>query len=127
NMQAMQNQPFRQNTPRGEFLNKFASQDKRLDSQTSILQALFLMNGKFLAERTRLDKNESLRTIATAPRSTAQRIETLYLLVLSRQPRPEETARLVAYVESGGPSRDPQRALADVYWALLNSGEFLLN
>ena len=34
---------------------------------------------------------------------------------------------MVQYVQSGGPKKDPKRALADVFWALLNSGEFLLN
>ena len=35
--------------------------------------------------------------------------------------------RLVAYVHKGGPKRDAQAALADVFWALLNSTEFFLN
>ena len=112
---------------RSQFLAKFANQEKRLEAQTSILQALFMMNGRFLADRTRADKNKSLATIATAPRTTAQRLETLYLLVLSRQPRPEEMERLVRYVDSGGAAGDPRQALADVYWVLLNSAEFVLN
>jgi hypothetical protein len=120
-------QPFNLNSTRAQFLAKFADQNKRLDSQTSILQALFLMNGNFLAERTRLQNNRSLATIASAPRSTRQKIETLYLLVLSRQPRAEEADRLVRYVDDGGPTHNPRQALADVYWALLNSGEFVLN
>ena len=41
--------------------------------------------------------------------------------------RPSEAARLVPYVESGGPSKDPNKALADVFWMLLNSSEFILN
>jgi hypothetical protein len=28
---------------------------------------------------------------------------------------------------SGGPSGDERRALADVFWVLLNSSEFILN
>jgi hypothetical protein len=113
--------------PRLEFLNKFTSQDKRTEAQTSILQALFMMNGKFLAERTKLENNKSLYTIATAPTSNARRVETLYLLVLSRMPTEAESARMVRYIEAGGPTRDSRQAVADVYWALLNSGEFLLN
>jgi hypothetical protein len=114
-------------TPRQLFLSKFTSQDRRTETHTSILQALFMMNGKFLAERTKLENNKSLYTIATAPTSHARRVETLYLLVLSRMPRPAESARMVRYIESGGPARNPQQAVADVYWALLNSGEFMLN
>ena len=81
---------------------------------------------------------------------TAQRIETLYLAALARKPRPEETARLVKYVDSAPGTvsakgfleglqswmdnrkteRKPtgkDQALADVLWALLNSSEFILN
>jgi hypothetical protein len=58
---------------------------------------------------------------------TAQRIETLYLATLTRLPRAEEAARLTAYVQSGGPRNDSKAALADVFWALLNSSEFILN
>jgi hypothetical protein len=38
-------------------------------------------------------------------------------------PRAEETARLVRHIESG----DQRRTIPDVYWALLNSAEFMLN
>ncbi len=114
-------------TPRQTFLSKFTSQDRSTETHTSILQALFMMNGKFLAERTKLENNKSLFTIATSPIPNARRVETLYLLVLSRLPRPEESARMVRYIENGGPGRDSRQAVANVYWALLNSGEFMLN
>jgi hypothetical protein len=47
--------------------------------------------------------------------------------VLSRSPQPQELERMVRYIESGGPSGDSRQAVADVYWVLLNSGEFMLN
>ncbi len=122
--------PFAQGpqSPRNEFLAKFAAQDQRTEHQTSILQALYLMNNKFVVDRTSLQHNKSLNTIATAARSdTARRVETLFLLALSRKPRPEESARLIRYVDSGGPTGDPRLALTDVFWALLNSPEFILN
>jgi hypothetical protein len=116
------------NTPRREFLSKFAGQDKRIDSTTSILQALFMMNSKFMNDLTSIDKNRTLNTIVEHKESTtAQRIERIYLVVLSRPPRGEELSRLIRYVDSGGPRRDPRLAIADVYWALLNSAEFKLN
>jgi hypothetical protein len=116
------------NTPRREFLSKFAGQEKRIDSTTSILQALFMMNSKFTNDLTSIEKNKTLQTIVEHKESTtAQRIERIYLVVLSRPPRGEELSRLIRYVESGGPRRDPRLALADVYWALLNSAEFKLN
>lgn len=125
NMQ--QQQQFMQNSPRQIFLAKFTSQDKRIETQTSILQALYLMNGKFLNDRTKLENNKSLETIATQPTSIARKVQTLYLVVLSRQPRQDELTRMVRYVESGGGTGDQRQAIADIYWALLNSSEFLLN
>jgi peptidyl-dipeptidase A len=35
--------------------------------------------------------------------------------------------RFVKYVEGGGAQKDKKKALADVFWALLNSSEFMLN
>lgn len=116
------------NTPRGEFLSRFASQDKRTEHQTSILQALALMNGKFVADATSLDRSEVLAAVLDAPfLDTTQRIETLYLAALTRKPRPEESERLLKYVTTGGVKGDGRAAMADVFWVLLNSSEFMLN
>jgi hypothetical protein len=123
-------QPIRllQGTPRAQFLAKFASQEKRTETQTSILQALSLMNGKFIADATSLERSGTLAAVLNAPfLNTPRRVETLYLATLSRPPRPEELARMVAYVDGGGPRGDQSAALADVFWALLNSPEFILN
>ena len=49
------------------------------------------------------------------------------MLALSRKPRPGELERLVKYVEGGGARKDPKKALADVFWMLVNSPEFCLN
>jgi hypothetical protein len=115
-------------SPRQQFLARFAQADRRTEAQTTILQALFLMNGSFMADATSLEGNRTLATIAQASATgTARRIETLYLVALSRKPRPEEAARLLDYVNRGGPSGDPKKALADIFWALVNSAEFILN
>jgi hypothetical protein len=115
-------------TPREEFLTKFANPEgKRVDTHTSILQALHLMNGKLMANATSLEKNPTLKTIADSPAKTKERIETLYLLTLTRMPTEAELDRLTKYVDSGGPTKDRNRALADVFWALLNCAEFSIN
>ena len=115
------------NTPRAMFLAKFSNQEKRTEPQTSILQALALMNGKFIDDATSIERSKTLAAVVDAPfLSTAQRIETLYLATLSRKPRAEELDRLVKYV-TGGSRGNERDALADVFWALLNSGEFMFN
>jgi Protein of unknown function (DUF1553)/Protein of unknown function (DUF1549) len=117
------------NTPRSEFLEKFdRREEKPADAQTSILQALALMNGRLVAGATRLEEGGTLAAVAEAPFfDTRARVEALFLATLSRRPRPDESDRLVAYLESGGAAMDPRKALSDVFWALLNSPEFMTN
>jgi hypothetical protein len=112
-----------------ELRNKFANySDKRTEYQTSILQALSLMNGRLTADATSLSRGGTLAAIADSPfMDTESKLNALYLASLSRKMRAEEATRLVRYVDSGGPSKDEAKALADVFWALLNSSEFILN
>lgn len=115
-------------SPRGRFLAKFATPEKRTEAETSILQALFLMNGKVIADATSLERSETLAAVAEAPfLDHRQKVETLYFAALSRPPSAEESDRLERYVVSGGPKSEHKAALADVFWALLNSTEFILN
>jgi hypothetical protein len=119
---------FAQGTPRGEFLAKFASQENRTETQTTILQALYLMNGNFVAGVTSVERSELLAAVADSPfLDPAGQVETLYLATLSRRPRPDEAEKLLKYVNGGGAKKDPKTALGDVFWALLNSPEFILN
>ena len=106
---------------------KYTTQDRRHEPQTSILQALFLMNGKFMTDRTKVENNDDLQTLANQKTDHDKRINALYMMVLSRPPRASESARLVPYLEKGGATGNLGAALSDVYWALLNSSEFLLN
>ncbi len=114
-------------TPRGEFLQKFASSQRGHETQTSIQQALFLMNGKFVQERTDVSKNPSLKIIVESKVPIKQKLETLYLLTLSRLPRPEERQRLEAHLQEGIAKGETSRAWSDIFWALINSAEFRLN
>jgi hypothetical protein len=126
---------------RGRFLTQFEnSSDRSTEVQTSILQALSLMNGPVTSEATHLERSETLAALLDAPfMDTAERIETLYLTTLTRKPTQAELSRMVRYVENGGSAGDKpagtdaekqkryNHALADVFWVLLNSGEFFLN
>jgi len=126
-------QGFRQvgrfNPMAAELRTKFANySDKKTEYQTSILQALALMNGRMTADATSLTRSKTLAAIADSPfMDTEGKLNALFLSSLSRKMRPQETSRLVRYVESGGPSKDQSKALADVFWSLLNSSEFILN
>src|SRR5262249_11730797 len=122
-----QSDPNAGSPERSLFLDRFALQGKKTDPQTSILQALSLMNGRFVADASTPQRSETLAAIAGVPLlSNVERIEALYVATLSRKPTPEETRRMSQYVEAGGEGKLKQR-LSDVMWVLLNSAEFRLN
>lgn len=119
---------------RSEFLTRFAPSERPVEAQTSILQALALMNGKVTAAATTLERSETLAAVTDAPFLTlGQRIETLYLAALSRKPEARELDRAAKFVQdavAAGKSKDDSarnNALADLFWTLLNSPEFILN
>ncbi len=113
---------------RSEFLTRFAPSERATDAQTSILQALALMNGKVTAAATTLERGETLAAVAEAPFLTVgQRVETLYLAALSRKPEPRELDRAVKFVRGARGKDRTAEALADLFWALLNSPEFVVN
>ncbi len=101
------------------------SADSPVDPQTTILQALALMNGRFIVQHTQEGSSRTLAAVIQAPfLDTDQKLETLFLATLSRKPTRQELIRLQPFVTSG---EDNQQGLADVFWALLNSSEFLFN
>jgi Protein of unknown function (DUF1549)/Protein of unknown function (DUF1553) len=113
---------------RSEFLTKFASTEKLTEKQTSILQALTLMNGKFVNDQTSLDRSQYLAGVIDAPfLDTRGKVEALFLASLSRLPTEAEAEKYESYVDRGGSGGDQKKAVADVFWALLNSSEFVLN
>src|SRR5262249_20341388 len=77
---------------RAEFLRRFPNQDKRTDQQTSILQALYLMNGKLVSDATSLETNPNLEVLARGKSvKTSRRLEQLYLITLGRRPSAAES------------------------------------
>jgi len=60
----------------------------------------------------------------TAKKTPREIIEELYLRCVSRKPTPAEMDKLEALVNA---ETDKRKALDDVFWALLNSREFMFN
>src|SRR5262249_27753586 len=70
------------NPQRAESTTKSAPGNKPTEAKTSILQALMLMNGKFIADATSLDRSETLAAINESPfMTTSAKVEALYLAV----------------------------------------------
>jgi hypothetical protein len=114
---------------RGRFLELFANRDERpVEAETTIIQALTMMNGAYIDGATNPATGQALGAIVKAPfLDIAGRIETLYLATLTRRPRAAELSQLIPLVEQRKTDDDRAKALADIFWALLNGPEFHLN
>jgi Protein of unknown function (DUF1549)/Protein of unknown function (DUF1553) len=114
---------------RARFLELFANREERaVEAETTIVQALTLMNGSYIDSATNPETSQVLGAIVKVPfLDTPGRIETLFLATLTRRPRPEELSLLVRFVERRKTAADQEKAFADIFWAILNGPEFHLN
>jgi hypothetical protein len=112
---------------RRQFLTRFALAGPLGEPETSVQQALTLLNGRFVAWATDPEACPTLIAVTQTPGLRLdQRIDALYLATLSRPPSAEERERLEQHVRKAGAGREAER-LADVFWMLLNSAEFRTN
>ena len=113
---------------RQSFVARFqAARASAREFQAGIPQALTMMNGRMMVESTDIQQGDLLRALEAPFLSDPERVEILYLSTLSRLPRAEEAEQFVGYVQDHAAMGQRQQALGDVLWALLNSGEFMLN
>jgi hypothetical protein len=93
-----------------------------------IPQALLLMNGPIVSRATTLEDSLTLRAVVEAPfLKETEKLDTLFLAAYSRMPRADERERLLKVVRAKPNDRKAQRqAYANIFWALLNSPEFIL-
>ncbi|MCH8830745.1 MAG: DUF1549 domain-containing protein [Planctomycetes bacterium] len=76
--------------------------------------------------RKPLSRREQSRLAKAYNRSIPAKIETLFLVALQRKPSETEVEAFNdIYLETG--SDDPVAGLQDVFWAILNSNEFIIN
>ena len=124
---------FNGGSPRQEFLTKYGQQTaKTTEYETSIIQALTLMNGRFVGEATNPTRSELLTAVVEAPfLNDRSRVETIYLATLSRRPTAKEMENALSFVERAATGNDAKKlrneAYADVFWAIINSAEFVFN
>ena len=90
----------------------------------SIPQVLMMFNGDMIKDATNIGKGGFLDRVASGPLSNAAKIETLYLAALARKPSSSELA--VANQMVAARKGDVIGALQDVWWAVLNSNEFII-
>jgi Protein of unknown function (DUF1549)/Protein of unknown function (DUF1553)/Bacterial Ig-like domain (group 2) len=85
-------------------------------------QALHLMNGESV--HAKVKDGGVVKRLLDEKKSPPEIVSELYLRCLSRRPTEDEAKAIEAQVAA---EKNPQAALEDVFWALLNSREFLFN
>lgn len=110
------------------FLNAFGRATRETvcacESTTdpSLSQSLHMLNGS--TTNTKITQGKVVPELVAAEKKPEEVIESLYLRALSRMPTADERQRLLALANEG---ENAQQGLEDVFWAVLNSREFLFN
>jgi len=116
----------------GQFIFAFANDEGEEGSsfQGTIPQALMMMNGELMARATGGKPGSFLADLmADAQRQSrvapvVYMVNNLYLAALSRYPSRGEMSQTSQFLNS---SPDTINVLQDLFWALLNANEFVLN
>jgi hypothetical protein len=106
---------------------RFSRGAESVEPETSVQQALTLLNGEFTNWAASAEHCPTLVALSATPGLTTQdRVEGLYLATLGRLPSQPERERIDALFASS-PDAASGELLADLFWALLSSAEFRMN
>lgn len=94
------------------------------DRHMSVVQSLHLMNAQNLQAKLS-QAGSRVQQLVAGPMPPPELATELYLVTLGRLPRPEELQ--VAVAAFAAPEATRKTAAEDVFWALLNSPEFVFN
>ncbi len=116
----------------GHFLRMFGQSDKQLIENSwrggSVPQVMSLMNGE-ITNSVLTSENSAVMQAAAAERGRGDRVDKLFLSILTRYPTSDERSRAYSAARSGGGRDDDEGksepGYADVIWALVNTREFL--
>jgi len=88
-------------------------------------QSLEMMNGDLMSRAVSLEEGTVLHRIVAGDMTAEEKVEHLFLASLARKPTEKEVETTGQLLEAG---KDNQReVLQDIWWALLNSSEFILD
>ena len=83
-----------------------------------------MMNSELIDNAVNAERGSHLHTVLSGPGRDAAKIQKLYLTVLSRPPDRVESSRLNRILGTYG-ANQKLMAYQDLFWALLNSNEFI--
>lgn len=90
----------------------------------TIPQALLMMNGPLVQKAISAEKGCFLCSVLESDTPDDRKIQRLYLATLSRHPHGHEESAALNLLET---DRDKLSGFQDLFWALLNSNEFIIN
>lgn len=99
--------------------------DGRGDFQASLTERLFVSNNAYLRQMIQRRKGNLADIILTSKDTWEQKVERLYLTILSRPPRLAEQKRFVEHLTARDSA--PEALVEEAIWALLASTEFRFN
>jgi hypothetical protein len=89
----------------------------------TIPQALMMMNSELMEKACSVERGSFLFESMSSPGNEAQKIQELYLAALSRNPTKSEIGKVQKMLKSYGNQK--LMGYQDLFWALLNSNEFV--
>ena len=109
-----------------QFVRAFGTDDGSESSSFdgTIPQALMMMNGPLVKDAVSIKPGSHLHDLLAGKGSDAQKIQKLFLTALSRMPTKPELAMIQKNLKDGDESMSIYQ---DLFWALLNSNEFIFN
>jgi len=110
----------------GQFVRTFGNDDggETTSFDGTIPQALMMMNGALVKDAVSVKSGSHLHDLLSGKGNEVQKIQKLYLTSLGRSPTKGELATAQRFLK-GTP--DTLSVYQDLFWALLNSNEFIFN
>ncbi len=117
----------------GSLISNFGDDEgNEVNFNGTVVQALMMMNGKEINDAISRKEKGTVAGAIKRARNQVGIINELYLAALNRYPTPKELQLIRMRMElrpafQAKDYRDPAARFEDLFWALLNSNEFMLN